>query len=101
VRTITFRSHCTTRDRERNPSGLAGVKLLSVMRFAFAAIVFAAAVAAGGCGGSASAPSPGAVVTFTVSGETFRVSLTSDAQIAAARAAERGGPAKIPNGRIV
>jgi len=71
------------------------------MRRVLAAFVLAAALAGGGCGRSAAAPSPGAVVTFAVSNETFRVSLTSDAQIAAARAAERGGPAKIPNGRIV
>jgi len=76
------------------------VKLLAAMRVR-AAIVLAATVAACGCGGSATAPSSSAVVTFTVSSETFRVSLTSEAQIAAARAAERGGPARIPNGRIV
>jgi hypothetical protein len=48
-----------------------------------------------------SAPSASAVVTFNVANEVFRVSLTSAEQIAAARAAQNGGRAKIPNGRIV
>jgi hypothetical protein len=47
------------------------------------------------------APSAGAVVTFTVANETFRVLLTSPDQIAAARAAQNGSRARIPNGRIV
>ena len=47
------------------------------------------------------APSPGAVVSFNVTGEIFRVALTSADQIAAARAAQNGGLARIPNGRIV
>src|SRR5690349_303853 len=55
-----------------------------------------------GCGGSApAAPSPRAVVTFAVTDETFYVSLTTTDQIAAARAAQNGGRARIPNGRIV
>ena len=48
-----------------------------------------------------SAPSASAVVTFNVANEVFRVSLTSADQIAAARAAQNGGRANIPNGRIV
>lgn len=48
-----------------------------------------------------STPSAGAVVTFNVANEVFRVSLTSAEQIAAARAAQNGGRANIPNGRIV
>ena len=40
-------------------------------------------------------------MTFNVANEVFRVSLTSAEQIAAARAAQNGGRAKIPNGRIV
>ena len=67
-------------------------------------IIVAAAfvmLCAGGCGGGPSAPSGGAVVTFNVANETFSVSLTTAAQVAAARAAQNGGPAKIPNGRIV
>jgi hypothetical protein len=50
---------------------------------------------------SPSDPSPSAVVTFDVVGETFRVQLNDAETIAAARAAQAGGPATIPNGRIV
>lgn len=61
-----------------------------------------AALMAAGCGDEQpSAPSSGAVVTLSVAGETFRVGLTSPAQVAAAHAAQAGGPARIPNGRIV
>jgi hypothetical protein len=55
-----------------------------------------------GCGGSTpAAPSPHAVVTFAVADETFRALLTSADQITAARAAQGGGRARIPNGHIV
>jgi hypothetical protein len=57
-------------------------------------------IAAAACGSSTS-PSRNAIVTFTVVSETFRVSLTTSDQIAAARAAQNGGRARIPNGRIV
>ena len=53
------------------------------------------------CGGSPTTPSSQAVVTFTVANERFRVLLTSADQIAAARAAQAGGQARIPNGTIV
>ena len=53
-----------------------------------------------GCDGSPAGPSPSAIVTFSVADERFRVSLTSDEQIAAARAARAGGLARIPTGRI-
>jgi hypothetical protein len=53
------------------------------------------------CGSTPSAPSSSAVVTFLVVGETFRVSLTTADQVAAARAAQNGGRARIPSGRIV
>ena len=53
------------------------------------------------CDETPTAPSPGAVVTFAVVGETFRVALTTAEQVAAARAAQSGGRAKIPTGRIV
>src|SRR5882762_1836343 len=57
---------------------------------------------ASACGArTPTAPSGRAVVTFAVAGETFRVSVTSADQIAAARAAQSGGLARIPNGRIV
>jgi len=54
-----------------------------------------------GCDGSPSGPSSSAIATFSVVDERFRVLLTGDEQIAAARAAEAGGPARIPIGRIV
>ena len=61
------------------------------------ALLFATA-----CGDdSPSGPAPLAVVTFGVVDETFRVALTRADQVAAARAAQAGGPAKIPNGVIV
>src|SRR5688500_9072515 len=54
-----------------------------------------------GCDDSPTAPSRGAIVTFAVENEMFRVQLTSDEQLAAARAAQPGGSANIPIGRIV
>ena len=47
------------------------------------------------------APSQGVVVTFRVVNETFRVVLTRDDQIEAARLVQAGGRARIPVGRIV
>jgi hypothetical protein len=66
-----------------------------------AALAVAAAVAPAACEDSPSGPSRNAIVTFAVAGERFRVALTSDEQLAAARAAQAGGPARIPTGRIV
>lgn len=54
-----------------------------------------------GCNDSPSGPSSRAIVTFSVADESFRVALTGDTQINAARAAQGGGRARIPNGRIV
>jgi len=53
------------------------------------------------CSDGPTSPSDTAVATFTVAGETFRVQLVGDQQIEAARAAQGGGAARIPNGRIV
>lgn len=53
------------------------------------------------CDDSPTAPTDGAVVTFRVINETFRVLLTTDDQIRAAELALGGGRATIPNGRIV
>ena len=53
-----------------------------------------------GCGDGSTPPSGTAVATFSVAGETFRVQLVGD-QIDAAQAAQAGGPASIPSGRIV
>jgi hypothetical protein len=55
----------------------------------------------GACGENTTQPSDSAIVTFRVVDETFRVRLTTAPQIVAARAAMSGGPARIPNGRIV
>src|SRR5262249_10890074 len=68
----------------------------------FNAIVAFVMLLASACGDSAPpAPSSRALVTFAVASETFRVSLTSAEQVAAARTAQMGGRARIPNGRIV
>jgi hypothetical protein len=60
----------------------------------------ALSVLALGCRQGPSSPSGSAVVSFGVVGETFRVRLVGDRQIDAARAAQAGGRAYIPNGRI-
>lgn len=59
------------------------------------------AVLMAGCGSSPTAPTETAIVTFAVANETFRVQLAGASQLAAARAAQAGGLANIPNGRIV
>jgi hypothetical protein len=60
------------------------------------------ALFAGACGDdNPNAASPRAIVTFAVADETYRVALTSSRQLAAARSAQAGGTARIPNGRIV
>ena len=46
-------------------------------------------------------PSSMAVATLAVTGETFRVALTTAEQVSAARAAQGGAPARIPIGRVV
>ena len=54
------------------------------------------------CGGRGpTAPSQGALVTFLVADETFRVYLLDPRQIDGAHQAANGGPAQIPNGRVV
>src|ERR1700730_8745967 len=73
---------------------------MHVSTFVTAVIVSTCFASAYG-GSTPTVPSAGALATFTVSSETFRVSLTSSDQVAAARAAQSGGPARIPNGRIV
>ena len=69
------------------------------MRLSAAALSTAVSIA---CGGSTpTTPSAGALVTFAVASETFRVALTNADQVAAARAAQSGGLARIPIGRVV
>jgi hypothetical protein len=61
-----------------------------------------AIVLAIGCGSATpTTPSSAALVTFAVGSETFRVALTTPDQVAAARAAQSGGRARIPIGRVV
>ncbi len=74
---------------------------MSCRRASLSAALVCAALAAG-CGDDLpTSPSSAAVVTISVSGETFRVALTTAEQVSAARAAQNGGRARIPNGRIV
>ena len=65
-------------------------------------LVVALGLVAASCGSdSPTSPSTMATVTLAVGTETFRVALTTPEQVAAARAAQAGGRARIPNGRIV
>jgi len=64
------------------------------------AACLAAGVLAAGCD-SPTRPKLPAVVTFAVATETFRVQLTTQAQLDAAEAARFGNGPQIPNGRIV
>lgn len=61
----------------------------------------AALVTAAACSDGPTRPSDGALVTFDVVGETFRVWLTATEDIEAAERAQAGDPARIPSGRIV
>ena len=72
------------------------------------ALVLAAALATAagtsfGCSSSDNpvAPSGSAIATVRVVNEAYRILLTTPAQIEAARAAQAGGRASIPNGRLV
>lgn len=64
------------------------------------ATILTAALAIACSRNSPAAPSPSAVVSFAVGGETFRVALSTSDQIDAARAAQSGASARIPIGRI-
>lgn len=66
-----------------------------------ALLAIAVTMTAAGCADSPSGPSSHAIVTLQVGTERFRVSLTGADVVAAARAAQAGGPARIPIGRIV
>ena len=54
-----------------------------------------------GCADTPTSPSDTALAAIGVGNEVFRVQLMGRAQIDAARAAQRGGSARIPLGRIV
>ena len=64
-------------------------------------LLFAIALFASGCDGSPAVPSDDPVAVVRVGDETFRFRLDTVALQDAARAALAGGPASIPNGRIV
>lgn len=73
-----------------------------IPRWAMAIGVLASiVVGTSSCNDSPTAPSAPAIATFQVGSETFSVLLTTDAQVEAAEAAQEGGPASIPVGRIV
>ena len=69
-----------------------------VLRLSAAAFVSCLSLACADDGPTA--PSRGAVVTFRVVDETFRVHLLDERQIDAAHQAANGGRAGIPNGRV-
>jgi hypothetical protein len=69
-------------------------------RVTMALLLFLAAVHAG-CADSPTVPSARALVTLQVGPEQFRVQLNSKDQVEAARRAQQGGAARIPNGRII
>jgi len=58
-------------------------------------------VQASACSDTPTSGSAAGTATIAVAGETFRVSLVTADDVAAARAAQAGGRARIPNGRIV
>ena len=73
-----------------------------IPRWAMAIGVLASiVVGTSSCNDSPTAPSAPAIATFQVGSETFSVLLTTDAQVEAAEAAQEGGRASIPVGRIV
>ena len=93
VRTNTNNGTKIMSDRIRTRTGSAQ------RRLTLAALLLS--VAALACGDGPTSPTDTAVVTLAVAGETFRVQLVGERQIEAARAAQGGGSARIPHGRIV
>jgi hypothetical protein len=69
----------------------------------FLAAVMTVALSACGASAAVATPTPldAAVVKFKVGDQSFRVKVTTRAQVDAAMAAKAGGSARIPNGRIV
>ena len=74
---------------------------VNVRRRLLLAVTLMVPLCTSACDDGPTGPSPAAVVTVAVGSETFRALLTSEKQIEAARAAQGGGTARIPNGRIV
>ena len=72
------------------------------MRIRLCAIAASLGLLSSACGSdSPSSPSGAPIMTLAVGAETFRVALTTPQEIAAARAAQAGGSARIPIGRVV
>ena len=90
-----------TNDRTQIMSNAMRRKARSAAQRRLAAAALWLSVVALGCADTPTSPSDTAVVIFGVAGETFRVQLVGERQIEAARAAQGGGSARIPNGRIV
>ena len=80
-------------DRNATKSSSLVLRLVATMIFLCVSLA---------CGGDGpTAPSRGAVITFRVVDETFRVRVLGERQIDAAHQAANGGRAGIPNGRVV
>ena len=90
-----------TNDRARITSDAIKRKARSAPQRRLVLAALWLSLVASSCADGPTSPSDTAVVTFGVAGETFRVQLVGERQIEAARAAQGGGSARIPNGRIV
>ena len=90
-----------TNDKTRIVSNAVRRKTRSAPKRRLILVALLLSIVASGCADGPTSPSDTAVVTLGVAGETFRVQLVGERQIEAARAAQGGGPARIPNGRIV
>jgi hypothetical protein len=90
-----------TNDQTRIVSNAVRRKTRSAPQRGLVLVALLLSIVASGCADGPTSPSDTAVVTFGVAGETFRVQLVGERQIEAARAAQGGGSARIPNGRIV
>jgi hypothetical protein len=80
---------------ERQP-----VVRLSALPTLLVAVAAWSGLLAGACGSDSPTSPSAATATLAVGNETFRVALTSSQQVAAARAAQAGGAARIPIGRV-
>ena len=90
-----------TNDQTQIVSNAVRSKTRSALQRRLIVVALLRSIVASGCADSPTSPSYTAVVTFEVAGEVFRVQLAGERQIEAARAAQGGGSARIPNGRIV
>jgi hypothetical protein len=80
---------------------LAHPRTYALMLRSISTLLLFSAVVIPGCGGDSGRPSPARTAVIQVSGETFRIELTTAALVAAAEAARNGTGPKIPSGRIV